>query len=122
VTSFVRRSNSIFPTCLTSSSLSDSATDRWLGIVLCEDTGDERVELGVVPRDVSGERGADTMGESGRYISLRGGSLNGPASGLSDGSFKSESSGSSSGYNLLDDATDEVEDDDSNNFCAEDPR
>lgn len=87
------------------------------------DTGDERVELGVVPRDVSGDRDTDWVtGEGERYMSLRGGSLNGPASGLSDGSFKSESSGSSKGYNLLDDATDDGGGGDDDNKDLIDPR
>ena len=53
-------------------------------------------ELGVVPRELSGERGAET-GEGERYISVIGGSLSGPASGLSEGSLRSESSGKRSG-------------------------
>lgn len=51
------------------------------------------MELGVVPRDVSE---AET-GEGERYISVMGGSLRGPPSGLREGSLRSESSGKRQG-------------------------
>jgi len=81
----------MFPTFRASSSLSEvsviaESRGGW------DETGDDLVELGVVPREVSGDRGAKT-GEGERYISVIGGNLNRPVSGFSDGSFRSESSG-----------------------------
>lgn len=50
----------------------------------------------MVPREVEGDRGAET-GEGERYISVMEGNLDGPASGLIEGNLRCESSGKRSG-------------------------
>lgn len=64
--------------------------------MVCDVVGDDRGEPGVAPRDVSGEQGG---GDRGGYIVVMGGSLYGPVSCwcLSEGSLRSESSGSKRG-------------------------
>lgn len=70
--------------------------ERRLGRTVCDAVGEDRDELGVVPRDMSGEQGG---GDRGGYIVVMGGSLHGPASCwcLREGSLRSESSGSKRG-------------------------